>query len=349
MEWLAVLGIMAGLYGVDRALERLEIREVRTEAWHHYQNGLNLVNEHKPVEAVDEFRHAHTLDRLNRDFDIGLAGAQLTAGRPEDAEETLNEILARNSNDGRANFLMARVRLAQNRFDDAISFYHRAIYGSWGDGSIADKTDARLELAGQLARRGRSEELLSELLLLDSAKGSDVARKVAGLYLEAGSTARAETAYRDILRTDPNDAEAWDGLGEAELKRGEFRGAHAAFEAAVRLGRGDTSKVALADRLATLDPTLRRMSSAEKFRRSSEILGMVEAEIADCPKVGSLQDLLAQSAKLRSEKLPGTPSNEAAETRLELAGQIWKARLQACAAQPAADDPLAILIRKIEQ
>jgi hypothetical protein len=43
------------------------------------------------------------------------------------------------------------------------------------------------------------------------------------------------------------------------------------------------------------------------------------------------------------------PSNEAAEMRLEMAEQIWKARLQACPSQPAADDPLKILIAKMEQ
>jgi tetratricopeptide (TPR) repeat protein len=354
----AVLALMVGLYTVDKALANLEAREVNAEARNHYRDGQNLLSSGHAAAAIDFFRRAHTLDRTNRDFDVALASAQLTAGRATDAEQTLVDVLTRNSNDGRANFLMARVRMAQDRFDDAVAFYHRAIYGSWSDGGAADKTAARLELADQLAKRDRREELLSELLLLDAtaARNPALAKRLAGLYLEAGSAARAETAYRDILHKNPADADAFKGLGEAELQRGEFRLAHAAFSGALKYRPDDAQAVArvqLADELAKLDPTSRRLGSAEKFARSSQILYRVEAETLDClkgqPAPGQLHDLLAASAKLRAEKSVAMPSNEAAETRLEMAEQIWKARLQTCSTQPSADDPLRILIAKMER
>jgi tetratricopeptide (TPR) repeat protein len=353
-----VAALMTGLYIVDKALASLETREVTAEARRHYAEGQSLLAAGKAAAAVDEFRHAHTLMRTNRDFDLALASAELTAGRPEDAEQMLSEILSRNSNDGRANFLMARVRVAQNRFNEAVPFYHRAIYGSWADGSNADKTDARLELADELAKRGRSEELLSELLLLDapSARDPKLARKVAALYLEAGSASRAEAEYRAMLKLNPKDPDAFLGLGETELRRGEYRLAHAAFGGALRY-RPDDPKIAarmqLADQLAQLDPTSRRLGSEEKFRRSEEILYRVEDATLDCLKGQAvppqLHDLIDQSTKLRAQKLTAMPSNEAAEMRLEMAEQIWKARLQACPSQPAADDPLKILIAKMEQ
>jgi tetratricopeptide (TPR) repeat protein len=355
---LAVAALMLGLYGVDKSLANLEAREVNAEARDHYQDGQKLLAAGKAQAAVDAFRHAHTLDRTNRDFNLALAGAELTAGRDNDAEQTLAEVLNRNSNDGRANFLMARVRVAQGRFDDAVSFYHRAIYGSWSDGSTADKIDARLELASQLAARGRSEELLSELLLLDGEDQNDpkLAKKVAALYLEAGSPARAETAYRAILKENPEDADAFDGLGQTELRRGQYRSAHAAFAAALKIRPDDlnaAAKVQLADRLAELDPTSRRLQSVEKYRRSQEILDLVEGATVECLKGQTapdpLHDLLTRSAKMRAEKTSAMPSNEAAESRLELAGEIWKARLHACAAQPPDDDLLRILITKMEQ
>ena len=62
-----------------------------------------------------------------------------------------------------------------------------------------------------------------------------------------------------------------------------------------------------------------------------------------------MHDLLAAAAKLRGEKISKTPSNEAAEARLEVAVQLWKERLQACANAPSPDDPLPIVIRKVEQ
>jgi Tfp pilus assembly protein PilF len=354
----AVLALMVGLYTVDKALASLEAREVNAEARDHYHDGQKLLATGQAAAAIDFFRRAHTLDRTNRDFDVALASAQLTAGRAADAEQTLVDVLTRNSNDGRANLLMARVRMTQDLFDDAVAFYHRAIYGSWSDGSAADKTAARLELADQLAKRGRSEELLSELLLLDASatRNPALAKRLAGLYLEAGSAARAETAYRDILHENPTDADAFKGLGEAELQRGEFRLAHAAFDGALKYRPDDTqaaARVRLADKLAKLDPTSRRLGSAEKFARSSQILDRVEDETLDClkgqPTPDRLHDLLAASAKLRSKKTAAMPSNEAAETRLDIAEQIWKARLQACPTQPSTDDPLRILITKMAQ
>jgi len=199
---LAVVGIMVGLYAIDKSLASLEAREVNAQAAGFYLEGQKLLSGGHAAAAVDDFRRAHTLERTNRNFDFALASAELTAGRTEDAEATLTELLDRNTNDARVNLLMARVRVVEGRFDDAVAFYHRAIYGVWTDGSEADKTGARLELAEQLAKRGRREELLSELLLLDreGQKDPKLAKKLAGLYLEAGSAQRAEAAYRELVR-----------------------------------------------------------------------------------------------------------------------------------------------------
>jgi tetratricopeptide (TPR) repeat protein len=344
---LAVAGIMIGLYAVDKALANLEEREVTAQAAGFYADGQKLLSAGKAAAAVDDFRRAHTLARTNRSFDQALAGAQLTAGRPADAEATLADILSSNTNDSRANLLMARVRLVEGRFDDGVAFYHRAIYGTWTDGSEADKTNARLELAEQLAKRGRSEELLSELLLLDNEaqKNPQLSKKVAALYLDAGAAQRAAAAYRQLVKADPKDAEAYEGLGEAELRLGDYRAAHSAFTAAQR----DPALVQLADRLAEIDPTSRRLASAEKFRRSQEILRLAENAAMDCLKGGTppdgLRDLLTAAEKMRSERVGAMPSNEAAEARLALAEQIWKERDPSCAIAP--DDPLSIIIRKI--
>jgi cytochrome c-type biogenesis protein CcmH/NrfG len=339
-------------------LAALERREVQAEALDRYRQGQDLLAAGKASDAVDAFRRAHALERMNRNYDLALAGALLTAGHAEDAEQRLGELLGRNPNDGRANLLMARVRVAQDRFADAAASYHRAIYGAWPDGSAADKTAARLELAGELAKRGRSEELLSELLLLDATAAGDekLAMTLAGLYLEAGSAARAEAAYREILRKDPENADAYEGLGEAELRRGEFSTAHAAFREASKYrpdDAGAAARVKLADELARLDPTSRRLMSAEKFARSSEILARVEAEAQDCLKgraaPAELRDLLAASGKLKAERTGAMPSNEAAESRLEMAEQLWKVRLRVCAEQPGAEDAMRILMNKMEQ
>jgi hypothetical protein len=101
-----------------------------------------------------------------------------------------------------------------------------------------------------------------------------------------------------------------------------------------------------------LDPTSRRLGSVEKFRRSQQILDLAEKAALECvtgQPPEPLPELLANSAKLKAEKTGPMPSNEAAETRLELAVQLWNARPRACQTKPADEDPLAIIIAKMEQ
>jgi tetratricopeptide (TPR) repeat protein len=354
---IAVACSMIALYGIDRSLARLETNEVESEAQGLYAAGQKLLNTGRPGEAVDAFQRAHSLDRTNRDFELSLAAAQLAAGKAGDAERALSDALNRDSNDGRANLLMARVLKAEGRFDDAVSYYHRAIYGAWPSQAGRERTDARLELADQLAKRGRDQELLSEVLLLDNdAQGDPIlARKVAELYLQAGSAGRAAAAYHALIRANPRDADAYVGLGEAELERGDYHAAHSAFAAALRDRPEDpkaAARVRLADQLAELDPTSRRLSSREKFRRSQQILSLTEDATVNCLRgqtSNELHDLLAAAAKLRAERAPATPTNEAAEARLELAGRIWKSRLRSCSAPPAPADSLTIIHKKIEQ
>jgi hypothetical protein len=128
---------------------------------------------------------------------------------------------------------------------------------------------------------------------------------------------------------------------------GEYRAAHGAFAKAER----DPQLVQLADRLAEIDPTSRRLASSEKFRRSQEVLRMAENAAMDCLKGAAppdgLRDLLASAEKFRAERVGAMPSNEAAEARLAAAEQIWKEKPQGCATSP--DDALAIIIRKIAQ
>jgi len=57
--------------------------------------------------------------------------------------------------------------------------------------------------------------------------------------------------------------------------------------------------------------------------------------------------LLAQT--LEAAKIKTTPSNETAESRLELAERLWAERAEACNVAPVSDEPLALLMTKLAQ
>ena len=141
--------------------------------------GHKLLAEGKPHLAVADFARAHATDRNNREYLLSLGSAQLTDGQLSAAGDTLREVLDDDSNDGRANLLMARLMAADGRFKEADSYYHRAIYGKWTSDSPAAAAKARLELARMLASHGSSQELLSELLLLENEPALDLATQEA--------------------------------------------------------------------------------------------------------------------------------------------------------------------------
>jgi thioredoxin-like negative regulator of GroEL len=331
---LIVAAIIAGMYGVDKFLAEQERKELQQDARRLDLSGRQFLRQGKPREAVTSFSRAHALERSNRDYETSLAEAQLAAGDAANARNTLEEVLQDDSNDARANLLMARVMAATGRFPDADSYYHRAIYGTWPPKSESERTAARLELADLLARRGRSEELLSELLVLQSDPYATDAGKIAALFLQAGSANRAADAYRALIRQNPHDAAAHAGLAAAELSRGNYHAARTEYRAA-----GLERQEAFAQRLASLDPIPRGLTSAEKYNRSLEILNLVTAELTAC----------APSAALpAAPPKPKTITNELSESLLQNAERLWRARSNYCKQPPEPFDSLPVLMKKLQ-
>jgi Tfp pilus assembly protein PilF len=306
-------------------------------------------------EAAADFGRATALERSNREYLIALATAQIADRQLAAADETLNSVLQRDSNDSGANLLMARLMVAEKQYAEADSYYHRAIYGTWVGDSGHSSTEARLELVDFLAKHGTPKELLSDLLPLESEAETNrtIARKLPELFLRAGSVNRAEEAYRSLIKQEPDDVDAYAGLGRAELISGHYQAAELAFSGALRRKPGDATLlqwVAIAGRVKALDPTPRRLPSSEKYRRSMELLGLTEDSVTACVSVNnSIQPLLDEADRSRAAKVKGPLPNEMAEQRLDLAQKLWQARVKLCATPPAWNDALALVMQKLAQ
>jgi tetratricopeptide (TPR) repeat protein len=338
---LIVCAVMIVLYGVDKFLAAQERSELDQSARDRYTSGQQQIQAGKPQEAIADFARAHVLARSNREYQLALAGAQIGAGESSAARDTLAELLDSDSNDGRANLMMARVLASEDRLKEADSYYHRAIYGAWPAASSGEPSKARMELADLLAAHGNNQELLSELLLLQSSPTPDpsMAKHVADLFLQAGSPARAADAYKRLIEDNPADVDAYLGLGRAEVLEGNYRSAENAVMSALRRSPYDAriqSQLRLVVNLASLDPTTRRLTTAEKFRRSDKILRMVQEELNAC-----------RPNSQRVDKPGGPPTNENAEARLDQAEELWMHRGEVCKDSPTADDPLPLLMKKL--
>jgi tetratricopeptide (TPR) repeat protein len=349
-----LLGSIGGLWTIDVFLARLESSELKSESRRSFDTGLRLLHQNQTARALDQLRKAYALDRTNQAYGLNLAAALIASDKLDDAQRLLTEILEHSPNDGEPNLIEARSMVRNERFSEASAYYHRAIYGIWAGDAQARRIQARLELATMLAEHGSQKDLLAELLPLESdAPGNvPVQKQVARLYVLAGSPARAESVYRSLIRTDSHDPNNYAGLGDAELALGDYRAAQVAFEDAARYGGpGDLKpRVALAAEMASLDPTLRRLSSREKFSRSLRILQLARDALAVCAGTETAKEMVASADKVLAKKIALNVSNELAEERLSLAERLWSLRIDTCpAGAPGQEEPIRLIMVKLIQ
>ncbi len=334
---------------VDLAVARVDRRESGAHAATEYDAGVALLTAGRPADAVDHFGTAVSIERGNVNYSLALGQAMLEAGRTADAEKTIKALLDRAENDGAVNLTMAHVMLRENRLEDANAYFHRAIFGRWGADSTQQRTQARFELIDLLARTGATRELLAELLPFEAAPPDSVAlrRRLGRLFILAGAPARATTMFRELLRLDPHDGDAYEGLGEAALALGNFRTARGHFVEAARLEPGDTriaGRLAVTDTVLSLDPTARDISSADRLSRSRIVLARTLAAVARCGQppdaasADSARVLLSPAAKESADAL--------SDAMLASAVDLWTARSVSCVPGVRDDDEVVRFIQR---
>jgi tetratricopeptide (TPR) repeat protein len=344
---------MGAIFAADTFLAKTEAKESRIESARLFDLGRSLLAEGHNSVAVDRFKDALEIERGNRDYQRALAQAQLAAGQTADAEATLNDVLLNDSNDGTANLLMGRVLVNEGRTREAISYYHRAVFGQWKDDAEGNRLKVRFELIDLLAQQDSKDELLAELLAVQDQMPEDAATRLrAGrLFLIAGSPARAADAFRTVLKAQPGSAEAYAGLGEAALATNDYRSAQSDFQSAVELNPGDPTlakRLDLASRALALDPAVRGIGAAERFRRSQVLVEMT-LEAAAClgpnPPT-ALQEQLDDAHNEVKQSAGAAAQDRATETNLDLAGRLWQARKSGCQPAPDPEDPLGLVLAK---
>jgi tetratricopeptide (TPR) repeat protein len=359
-SFLATFGLVllaiAALWIADTFLARIEDADSQTQAARLFQQGQALMRSGKNTQAIEKIQDAIAIERANPGYLQSLAEAQFAGGKYADAQSTLGELLAGDSTDGAASLLMARIAANQGRFTDAVSYFHRAIYGRWNGHSSENSQRARRELIDFLAQHNSKEQLLAELLPAQEYAQKDLPdqTRLGQLFLMAGSPNRADDMFRGILRDDPSSADAHKGLGEADFARGNYRAAQRDFKAALELSPGDQGarqRLAQCDELLLLDPTLRGIDSDERFRRSVRLVELTSEEVSQCAaqrQTPETQALLDQAASARKPRLSNVRQSEASEANLDLAEQLWQARKRECKG-PVADTPLALVLAKMAQ
>ena len=356
-----VFASIAGLWVFDSFLERMDRSETMAEARRSFDAGQALAAAGRNAQAVEQFRNALANARNNDDYQLALANALLAVGKTAEAASTANEVLEHDSTDGAANLTMARIELREGDFEDASSYYHRAIYGRWPADPARHRTDVRMELIDRLSRQDLTrpdarEELLAELLAVEGDVTDTATRKrLAYLYLTAGSPSHSAQLFQTVIREHHNDADAWAGLGNADLAQRNYRQARTDFETAWHYDRGDATirqRLDLTDDVLDLDPMTRGLSAAERYRRSALLLKLTNDALAACAGANpspDIADLLAKSGRTLKSHVAQAQESDAMEANMDLALDLWKARGKACGPLSGQEQPLALVLAEVSR
>jgi tetratricopeptide (TPR) repeat protein len=355
----SIIVIIAALAALDWFLEKTERAELQNEARQDHAEALRALEKDDANRAVDLLRRAHMLDRRNAAYQLDLVRALAAAGKLPEAGTLMVDMLQRQPNDGRTNLIAARLAKQNGRVADAEAYYHRAIYGHWPADAASNRIAARLELVNFLADNGNERELLAELLPLQEEASDDPAieKRIAHLFLVANSASRAADAYRALIHEHPTDPDINAGLGEAELRQGQYHAAQVAFLNAFRYKPNDVSirsRMELSAAMAALDPTLRQLTSSEKYRRSARIVELTSGSLQACAaRISAPNDaaqLLSSAATILTGKPPTHVTNEASEANLGLAEKIWRTRVALCGPDTSPqEEPVRLLLERLAQ
>ncbi|MEO5820593.1 MAG: chloride channel protein [Vicinamibacteraceae bacterium] len=336
-----ILAAVAALAAADTWLVRADRAQNRADARRNFEAGLKLEVGGDPKGAVHRFQGAVGLARGERTYRVALARAELSSDRVEEAQAALTDVLRQHHTDGEANLLMARASARRGAGEDAMAYYHRALYGHWPNDAAAHRAEVRFEVIDLLARRGPSRELLAELLLLEqSTEDPAIDRRIADLYLRAGAPDRSLDAWRRISRASPRDPAAYVGMGEAHLARHQYRAAAASFRTALRLDpRNERAQqhLALSDDVTALDPTGRGLSARTRYERSIALLALVRQELRECRPAS------ADAARALPPVDEPADRDAAAERNLDEAERLWRTRQAGCPDSPASEKLALVL------
>jgi tetratricopeptide (TPR) repeat protein len=255
-----------------------------------YALGLTYANAGNYNEAINVFRAALTCDPTNSQYQLSLARALRDSNDPQRLDEAESYLLAlwqRAPQDASVNLALARVAAHRGSIEDAIRYYHNAMYGVWDSDPDGNRNRARIELIQFLIKENAHAQADSELIALAAALPRDPAAhlQAARLFEQAQDYNGALAQYEEVLRLDPGNDDALSGAGETAYRAGNYVSAQHYLRSAVSVSPNDVQSrqlLASADLVLRSNPFHSHISDAERNRRITAAFDQAEDRLISC-------------------------------------------------------------------
>lgn len=286
---ILTLGAVAGFAGVGHLVTRYNLNQ-QSRGRKLYAQGLSDAAAGHYDDAIEAFRAALTCDPTNSQYQLSLARALRDSNDPAHLDEAESYLLAlwqRAPQDAAVNLALARVAAHRGSIEDAIRYYHNAMYGVWNSDPDANRNKVRIELIEDLLKKNARAQADSELIALATALPRDPAQhlQAAQLFMQAQDYAGSLDQYQYVLHLEPNNPSALAGAGEAAYRTGNYALAqHFLRNAVVADPHDENSRrlLEITDLVLHSDPFHSHISDAERNRRIAADFAQAETRLSAC-------------------------------------------------------------------
>jgi len=190
-------------------------QQALAERW--FARGQRDLTHGDPARAVDEIQTALAFAPDKDGYRLKLALALMRSGKLDEARAHLTNLWEQRPGDATVNLQLARVMARLGDEQEAIRYYHGAIYGVWENDPLQNREASRFELVNYLLSTRQVPAAQSELIGLaaELPPTSDQQAKLGDLMMDAGEPDRALTAYKNARKADRNNAQADLGASQA--------------------------------------------------------------------------------------------------------------------------------------
>jgi tetratricopeptide (TPR) repeat protein len=328
-----------------------------------FERGMADLKARRYDAAVRDFRGALLYSRDNDSYQLNLAEALLGMKHTGEASAYFLNLWDRQPEDGLVNLELARIAAQKGQIQNAVRYYHDAVYAVWPSQEEIKRREARLELIDLLLRSNAKAQAQAELIALAENVTGDSAHEhlLGDLFVRAGDYEHALTEYALSLKADPHTVKALAGEGYAAYELGQYRASQHYLQEAVKRDPGDApsaERLKVTELVLRMDPFQRKISLADRNRLVIEAFATAGQRLEQCAvpngdggnTVGAQPELRDEWSALKPQITQRGLQKDSAvgERAMDLVFRIERQTSNNCGA-PTGPDLALLLISKLHE